>query len=261
MGEPVQMAPERHGASALIVPPYTELASIYDHIMQHVNYKQWARYVVNLLVLAGLKSRNLLEAACGTGTLSILLSKRKFSVTGFDSSDAMLAIAKRKAAEEHAPIEFFRADLTSFEVPIPVSGIICLYDSINYLLEPELVHKFFTSAHAALVQGGILIFDIATEHNSLNNASYLDEQGIIGEISYIRKSYYDPKEKIHYNEFTIKKPEGTFLEHHRERIYSIEELRRLLQLSQFHLLHLFDGFSYKEATVNSDRIHFVARAF
>ncbi|MFK4997630.1 class I SAM-dependent methyltransferase [Bacillus sp. N9] len=38
----------------------------------------------------------LLDLACGTGELAILLAKEGFTVTGVDLSDEMLSVARRK---------------------------------------------------------------------------------------------------------------------------------------------------------------------
>ena len=48
--------------------PYSALAVIYDHVMDHVNYRQWARYVDRLYKSFGNGARDgLLDVACGTG--------------------------------------------------------------------------------------------------------------------------------------------------------------------------------------------------
>jgi len=62
------------------------------------------------LVLAGRDGIDALDAGCGTGFLSLELAARGHQVTGVDFAPAMLAEARRKAAECGASIRFEEAD-------------------------------------------------------------------------------------------------------------------------------------------------------
>src|SRR6516162_1983442 len=62
------------------------------------------------LVLASRKTLDALDVGCGTGFLSLELVTRGHRVTGVDFAPAMLAEARRKAAELGAAIHFEEAD-------------------------------------------------------------------------------------------------------------------------------------------------------
>ena len=62
------------------------------------------------LVLAGRGALDVLDAGCGTGFLSLELASRGHRVTGVDFAPAMLAKARRKAAQHGAEIRFEEAD-------------------------------------------------------------------------------------------------------------------------------------------------------
>jgi len=58
------------------------------------------------LVLGGRDALDVLDAGSGTGFLSLELASRGHRVTGIDFAPAMLAEARRKAAEQGAAISF-----------------------------------------------------------------------------------------------------------------------------------------------------------
>jgi ubiquinone/menaquinone biosynthesis C-methylase UbiE len=62
------------------------------------------------LVLDGGTALDVLDAGCGTGFLSLELASRGHRVTGIDFAPAMLAEARRKAAEQSAAVRFEQGD-------------------------------------------------------------------------------------------------------------------------------------------------------
>jgi ubiquinone/menaquinone biosynthesis C-methylase UbiE len=72
------------------------------------------------LFLAGHRALESLDAGCGTGFLSFELATRGHHVTGVDFAPAMLAEARRKAAERSVSIRFEEADAE--HLPFPAGG-------------------------------------------------------------------------------------------------------------------------------------------
>jgi len=75
----------------------------------------WDR--VFALVLPRLGPLDALDAGCGTGFLSFELAARNHKVTGIDFAPAMLAEARRKAAECDAVVRFEEADAERLPFP------------------------------------------------------------------------------------------------------------------------------------------------
>jgi SAM-dependent methyltransferase len=69
------------------------------------------------LVLGGIGPLEALDAGCGTGFLSFELAARGHRVTGVDFAPAMLAEARRKAAEHDATVCFEEADAEQLPFP------------------------------------------------------------------------------------------------------------------------------------------------
>ena len=69
------------------------------------------------LVLAGRGGLDALDAGCGTGFLSFELAARGHHVTGVDFAPAMIAEARRKAAERSVSIPFEEADAERLPFP------------------------------------------------------------------------------------------------------------------------------------------------
>ena len=75
-----------------------------------------------------------LELGCGTGRVAIPLAKLCQAVTGIDASDAMLAEARRKAAEQHVDVEWVKADMRDFDLGRTFSLIIIPANTLCHLL-------------------------------------------------------------------------------------------------------------------------------
>ena len=57
---------------------------------------------------------------------------------------------------------FIQADAARFSVDIPADAAVCLFDSLNHLLEAEQLASAFRCVQAALRPRGLFLFDINT---------------------------------------------------------------------------------------------------
>ena len=78
---------------------YEALAFSYDALTYDVPYEKIAAYFETLLRKSGVEAQTVLDLACGTGSLSVLLAARGYRVLGVDCSEEMLTVASEKAAE------------------------------------------------------------------------------------------------------------------------------------------------------------------
>ena len=78
---------------------YGPLAASYDRLTRDVPYGEILAFAQMLLTERGLRPRSVLDLACGTGAMSLLLAKAGYQVTGVDLSEEMLTVAYDKAVE------------------------------------------------------------------------------------------------------------------------------------------------------------------
>ena len=101
----------------------------------------------------------ILDVCCGTGHLAGLLSGRGYRVTGFDASAEMIACARIRA-----PVaEFQVADATGFRPAADFDAAVSTFDSLNHILDPELLEAAVRHVGEALQPGGLFAFDMLLE--------------------------------------------------------------------------------------------------
>ena len=131
----------------------------YDELTKNVDYKGRAEYIKTILGNYNIKDGLLLDLACGTGSLSIELSKMGFEVIGTDASYDMLSEAQNKAAESGENVMFLCQRMEETDLYGSVRAIVCALDSINHVTDYELVKKTFKNLINFLDTDGIIIFD------------------------------------------------------------------------------------------------------
>ncbi len=244
------------------VEPYSELASIYDYVMRHVNYGRWAAYLCKLFKKAEGEVSQILDIACGTGSLLAKLANIGFRVTGFDMSPAMVRMAKAKVLNCDQPVPLWCGSMMDFGVQSKFDSIICTYDSINYCLKQEAYEATLLHSAQAVRPGGLFIFDVCTQKNSrMHFKNYYENDGN-GEYDYIRQSFYSPGHNIQTNEFIITRNSGaqtSFKERHQQRIYRISDLLQSIPADLFDVIGVYDGFSLRAGSEKSERVHFVLK--
>ena len=72
-----------------------------------------ARVLANLI--GTIRDRVILDVGTGTGRAALLLARGGGNVTGVDASNEMLAVARRRAAEEGVPVRFLTGDAHALE--------------------------------------------------------------------------------------------------------------------------------------------------
>lgn len=139
--------------------PYQTFSYYYDSLMDPQFYKDYYAFIKQQATF-----NSVLELGCGTGTLAIMLAKDNKEVYATDLSADMLTVARMKAQEADVNLKLACLDMRDFTTNQPVDLIICLCDSLNYLLDQNEIAKTFANVFASLNEGGTFIFDINSQY-------------------------------------------------------------------------------------------------
>jgi len=119
-----------------------------------------AELLLHTLAADGVGEGLVVDLGCGTGILSEAVSNAGYDVLGIDLSPVMVEMARRRVPEGR-----FRCEsLLTAELP-PSIAIVAVGECFNYRFDEsnsrEQLRTLFRRIHAALVPGGVLLFDAA----------------------------------------------------------------------------------------------------
>ncbi len=241
---------------------YQHMADLYDQLMDEVDYEAWAAYVTGIFSRYERTPQKILDAACGTGNLTLPLAGKGFRMWGLDLSAEMLAVAEQKAREARLKIRFLNQDMAKLQLNERFDAVTCMCDGVNYITEEAELQCFFKSVFDLLEPNGIFVFDISSEYKLRH---------ILGD-----NVFYEEKNNIHYiwnNNFiesneTVEMdlvffvPQGQLFkkleEHHTQKVYAVDRLKCFLAHAGFSGIEAFKAFSFDAPEAESDRVFFAA---
>lgn len=236
---------------------YMGFARLYDALTFDVEYESIADFITQRLEANGLSKGMVLDLACGTGSLTLALSRRGFEMLAADASEDMLSVARQKSGAEK--ILFLHQPMEEFELYGTVDAIVCVLDSINYLTEPQALEKTFALCANYLNPGGVLIFDVNSEYKFrrvLADETYTYETE---NIYYIWENEFNEETGLCdlYLTFFEKQADGLYSrmeEVHTQRLYSDSRLSKALDNAGLTVTARYDGYTDRPPQPDSQRI-------
>ena len=272
---------------------YTSFARVYDMFMDNVPYEEWCDYITGLLKEYGISNGLVLDLGCGTGSMTELLAARGFDMIGVDCSEDMLEIALEKRMASGRDILYLQQDMRDLELYGTVRAVVCLCDSINYLLDVQDLETVFRLVNNYLDPGGIFIFDLNTEYKYRELLADRTIAENRDEGSFIWDNYYDEESRINEYDLALfipaeeadagKMGEGAgpdcetgaasgsgtsgeglyrkYQETHFQRAYTLDEIREALERAGMKILTWYDGDGdgRQAPREDSERIYVIAR--
>lgn len=219
---------------------YTVLPLIYDRWQQSYGKDYSTLILPRLLATVDacrLPASTMLDVACGTGSLALMMARRGWHVWGIDASPRMIATARAKRAPA-GRVTFLRQDMREARLATRVRLATSMFDSLNHLLTVGELLKTFRSVRDCLETGGFFVFDLNNErcYQNLwtkNGATHHRDFTLVLENS------YNPGLRLARSHVTLFLRRGRqyrrYTETVWERCFSRREVVRMLRKAGFRL--------------------------
>lgn len=245
---------------------YSFLAKAYDALNFGCDYARLADFLTEeIRANEAIKSSLVLDLACGTGALALLLRERGFDMTGVDLSREMLSVATSECAKRGInDILWLCQDMTDFELYGTVDACVCSLDSLNYLTSLSKVKRCLELVHNYLIPDGVFIFDLNTPYRF--KEIYGSRDYVLENDGYLCawQNDYNEKTKIctFYLSIFSENEDGTYSredEAQREKCYSMAQIKRLLKETGFELIDIYGDMEKNPPTDTSEKWYFTVR--
>ena len=238
---------------------YDILAQYYDELTTDVPYGTFAGFYEEVFGLYKVTPETLLDMACGTGSLAVIMAKRGYDRVCTDVSPEMLSVAADKLSGITPPPRLLCQAMEELDLYGTVEGAVCSLDGINYA-EPENLREIFRRVHMFLEPGGVFVFDINTPQKlrGLDGEVFIDETD---DVYCVWRAAVDetagPCGACVYG-MDIFCRDGDrwdrFEEEHVEYIYEPDELRELMESVGFTDVRIFGEFKLKPPAEGEKRV-------
>jgi len=134
-------------------------AAAYDALYEEKDYEAECDLVELVCARYGDgRLRTILDLGCGTGNHALPLARRGYDVLGVDRSEAMLELARAKAADDGPSFEL--GDIRELRLGREFDAVLLLFAVLGYQHANDDVLAALRTARAHLRPGGLLLADV-----------------------------------------------------------------------------------------------------
>ena len=246
---------------------YGDFAYYYYLLTENVDYESRCEYICNLLAENGVGKGILLDLACGTGTMSLLLSDKGYDVIGVDASEDMLSVAQEKKMESGKDIMFLCQRMEELDLFGTINAAVCTLDSINHITDEKTVQKVFSKVSLFMEDKGLFLFDVNTPYKHrevLGDNTFIydmddvycvwqnstDKNTLLTEVSLdIFEKDTEEQDDVYYR----------YSEEFSEKGYELSEFEKWLTENKFEVLGIFEEMTKNAVSERTQRAVFLAR--
>ena len=245
---------------------YSCVAGVYDRLNESFDYDAYANYIdAQIKKVQKTDTSLVLDLACGTGKMSLLLRDRGYDMTGVDISEDMLSVARDICIDKGIDdILWLCQSMQNFELYGTVDACACCLDSLNYLTSYEDLKRCFSLVHNYLIPDGVFVFDMNTPYRFENvyakNDYILECDGAL--VAW--QNDYNKKSKLcrFYLSVFEEQEDGSYLrfdEVQRERSYSKKQILNALSEAGLEVVDIHGDWNGKPATDTDEKWYITAR--
>lgn len=241
---------------------YCDFAFVYDRLTDNVNYPERAEYIRTLFERLGVKKgSDVLDLACGTGSLTLELSD-SYEMIGVDNSPEMLSQAQEKMYDAEKRILFLCQDMTELDLYGTVDAAVCMLDSLNHLDSPEDIRTVINKVGLFMNHGGIFVFDVNTiyKHREIlgNNTFVYD----CDEVYCVWQNQLKSDDSVDISLDIFEQDGDAYFrssEGFTEIACPIDDYKKWLSEAEFEIINIYDEMSDRPLSDTTERAVFVAR--
>lgn len=209
---------------------------------------------------------SILDLGCGPGLYAQQLAAFGFEVTGIDVSSPCVTHARDVAGRSGLSIDYRTGDYLSIDLGGPYHAALVVYGGISEL-DPSDRKTLLGRVHEALVQDGVLIFDVVTrryaERQGESDGWYVASRNGFwapGRHLVLEQTFHYPREAAHLQRFLIILPDGTIRSMPLWRSYfSKDSVGTLLDDNGFEIDGLYSDLTGRPFDPESEWLGVVAR--
>lgn len=202
----------------------------------------------------------ILDLACGWGRHSVELARAGFAVTGLDLSPTLLDEARRRADEAGVQVEWVRCDMRNLPWSGEFDAVLSLFSSLGYFGSDADDLRVLRAAHQALRPGGALLLE--TMHRDQVVAAYAERDWWETEdaTTVWMEREWDAVRGISHELLRWRRADQRGERHHRIRVRSATEWRRLLRRAGLQPLEWYGDWDRAPFDRASEQLIVLARA-
>lgn len=214
-------------------------------------------------ILALTPSNKVFDQCCGTGRLSLAMSKLGYDVIGVDLIDSYITKAQAKAQINGTACRFVCDDAYQFVSPQPVHAVFNWWTSFGYSDTDAENIKMVQRAYDSLLSGGHFALDFMNVpglycHFQPQVVTRIDEPD--GQLVLIRESRIDHSTAMMHKTWSYFLPNGERVQHCSQvRLYAPHELVALFSHCGFTDIKIYGDTDHCELNLNSPRCILVGR--
>jgi SAM-dependent methyltransferase len=244
---------------------YRFLPMVYDR-WQETYGKDYSTIILPRLLSTirryKIATTTMLDLACGTGSLTLMMARRGWTVWGVDGSEGMISESRKKFVGRELPVTFLQEDMTQLYLPDRVGLVTCFFDSLNHLTSKLDLKATVRRVHSVLVPSGYFIFDVNNElcfRRLWTRTDMIEHR----DFTLVLKNRYNAGRRLAHSEASIFFNVGNRFEEYtevvKERCYTDKELLDVLKHSGFRVLERTDFNFTREPSLGKIKTWWVAQ--